>query len=128
MPHHECCLSVLHSCRNAPAKRAIGAGFALSTTGMLGIMRWAYGTWMPGIQQILLSRVGVWYIIITGTAGVAITYWMDNPDNQKINTSVRVALQLLALGVVYFSIVDDKLAIVVVVAAMTLGYLMAIFR
>lgn len=95
---------------------------------MLGIMRWAYGTWMPGIQQILLSRVGVWYIIITGTAGVAITYWMDNPDNQKINTSVRVALQLLALGVVYFSIVDDKVAIAVVIIAMTLRYTMAIIK
>lgn len=115
-------------CRNAPLKRAIGAGFAISATGMLGLVRWAFGTWAPGFQQLMLSRVGVWYAIITGTAGVAITYWLDQPDNYKVNTSIRVALQILALGVVYGRIADERLALGAVAVLMTFGWLRAICR
>jgi hypothetical protein len=115
-------------CRNAPLKRAIGAGFAISATGMLGLVRWAFGTWAPGIQQLMLSRVGVWYIIITATAGVAITYWLDQPDNYKVNTSIRVALQILALGVIYGRVADERLALGAVAILMTFGWLRAICR
>lgn len=95
---------------------------------MLGIVRWAFGTWAPGLREVVFSRVGVWYALITGAAGVAITYWLDNPDNCKVNTSIRVALQGLALGAVYWSIADETLALAAVATIMTFGWLAAILR
>jgi hypothetical protein len=115
-------------CRNAPAKRAVTAGFFVSASGMVGIVRWAFGTWAPGVRAVIYSRVGVWYALITGAAGVAVTYWLDNPDNYKINTSIRVALQGMALGAVYWSIADETLALAAVATIMTFGWLSAFLR
>lgn len=114
--------------RNAPAKRAVTAGFLISASGMVGIVRWAFGTWAPGVRAVIYSRVGVWYALITGAAGVAVTYWLDNPDNYKINTSIRVALQGMALGAVYWSIADETLAVAAVATIMTFGWLSAFLR
>lgn len=95
---------------------------------MLGLVRWAYGTWMPGVQQLLFSRVGAWYLLITGAAGVALTYWLDDPNNQKVNTSIRVGLQGLALLVVYANIADERVGLAAVMVMMTSGWLWAILR
>jgi len=114
--------------RNTPAKRAIGAGFALSASGMLALIRWVYGTWAPGIQQVLFSRVGAWYILLTGAAGVAVTYWLDDPANEKINTSIRVGLKGIAIALLYASIADEYVAVGAILLLLTHGWLLAGLR
>lgn len=120
------CCAVL--CRNTPAKRAIGVGCAISASGMWGIVRWAFGTWAPGVQQVVFSRVGLWYVIITGTAGVAVAFWMDDPANHKINTTIRVALQILALGTLYCAVADEYAALAALALLVCYGWLWAILR
>lgn len=94
----------------------------------MALARWMYGTWAPGLQQVLFSRAGIWYVILTSTAGVALTYWLDDPNNEKINTSIRVGLQGLSLSVVYACIADEYVAIGAVLLLMTHRWLLAIFR
>jgi hypothetical protein len=118
----------MHARRNTPAKRAIGAGFALSASGMLAVVRWLFGTWAPGLHELVFSRFGAWYVLITGAAGVGLTYWLDDPNNYKINTSIRVALQGAALVVVYASISDEYCAIAAVVLLMTSGWSWAVLK
>ena len=114
--------------RHAPAKKAIGAGFAVSTAGMVALTRWAVSTWGPGVQQVVLSRVGVWYVILTGAAGVAVTYWLDDPANEKVNTTIRVGLQGLSMAVVYACVADERAAVAAVLLLMVHNYLLAILR
>lgn len=120
------CCAVL--CRSTPAKRYIGVGWAVSAGGMWSIVRWAFGTWAPGIQQVIFSPVGVWYVIITGTAGVAVTYWLDDPHSRKINTTIRVSLQIVALGALYFAVADDYVALALMGLLVCFGWLWAICR
>lgn len=120
------CCAVL--CRSTPAKRYIGVGWAVSAGGMWSIVRWAFGTWAPGIQQVIFSPVGVWYVIITGTAGVAVTYWLDDPNSRKINTTIRVSLQIVALAALYFAVADDYVALALMGLLVCFGWLWAICR
>lgn len=95
---------------------------------MLAVVRWLFGTWAPGLHELVFSRFGAWYVLITGAAGVGLTYWLDDPNNYKINTSIRVALQGAALVVVYASISDEYCAIAAVVLLMTSGWSWAVLK
>lgn len=55
---------------------------------------------------------------MTGAAGVAITFLLDNLASRKTNTLMRLTLQSLALGTVYWSLADQTLALAAVAAVM----------
>jgi hypothetical protein len=103
------------SCRNAPAKKYLAGGLALSAGATWAFLRWCIShARFLSIREVLLSPVAVWYIIITGTAGVAVTYWIDHPDHYKLHNTIRTGLQLVALVFVYNSFPDQGLAIAAV--------------
>lgn len=127
-PDHVCVAAVALMCRNAPAKKYLAGGFALSAGAAWAFVKWCVSASIPGFFEILFSPAGVWYVIITGAAGVGVTYWIDNPAHYKLHNTIWRALQLVALGFVYSSIADQGLAIAVVLALICYDWLYGLFR
>jgi hypothetical protein len=115
-------------CRTAPAKKYLAGSFVLSAGATWAFLKWCFSNSIPSMFQMLLTPVGVWYIIITATAGVGVTYWIDNPDHYKLHNTIRAGLQLAALFLVYTSIADPVLAIAAVLALICYGWLYGFFR
>lgn len=96
--------------RSMPYKRAVMGFFTVSSTTMLAAVRWLYGTWLPDVHSLLLSRPFVGYVIATGLLGLAVTYWMDDTSNEKLNNTIRWTLRGLGLVLVYFGVADEPVA------------------
>ena len=73
----------------------------VSASSVLGLLRYIYGTWAPSALEVVTSKPFLMYMIITGLLGLGVTYWMDDLGNVKLNTTIRVTLQLLGLLGVY---------------------------
>jgi len=110
-------------CRKSPAGAGVSVVFALSATAMMGIGCLVCITWSPGIQQVLFSRVGAWYILLTGAAGVAVTCWLDDPAHASaaVCGSLRLGLQGTGVALLIANIADSGIscgiAVVLLVAA-----------
>jgi hypothetical protein len=111
-----------------PYKRSLVAFFTLSSTSMMAAVRWLYGTWLPDMHSLLLSRPFLIYIIVTGLLGLAVTYWLDDTSNVKLNTTIRVTLRLVGLLLVYLGIADERVALGVVGFMVASGVLAAVGR
>jgi hypothetical protein len=108
-----------HARRSVPYKRALSGALLVSTSSLLALVRWAYGVWWPGVQPLLHSPLVLWYFGVMGLAGAAVTYWFDDPANVKLMTSIRAALQLAGLGVVYASLADSAAGVAAVLLLAT---------
>lgn len=50
-----------------------------------------------------MSQWVLGYLVVTGLLGLALTYYYDDVNNHKLQTILRVALQLAGLGLVAVS-------------------------
>ncbi|PSC75010.1 Nuclear envelope integral membrane 1 isoform A [Micractinium conductrix] len=89
--------------RRVPHKGKLFAGTALFGSSFLASMRWLFGTWLPSAHQLLRHPVTLAYLAMSGLSGLALTYYYNNTGNRKVNTMLRVALQLVGLTSVYLS-------------------------
>ncbi|KAL4427710.1 hypothetical protein ABPG75_001799 [Micractinium tetrahymenae] len=89
--------------RKVPHKGKVFAGTAVFGSSFLAAVRWMFGVWLPSAQQVLMHPVTLGYLALSGLAGLGTTYYYNNPENRKLNTMLRVALQLVGLASVYFS-------------------------
>lgn len=104
--------SCLHcSCRSMPYKRSLAALITVSSTSLLAMVRWLYGTWLPDAHTLITSRPFLCYLGISALLGWGVTYWFDDTSNVKLNTSIRVVLQIAGLSMVYNSVSDEYVAI-----------------
>eukprot|EP00775_Hariotina_reticulata_P013636 gene13635-13759_t len=97
--------------KNIPYRRSLAAFFAVSTSSLFAVMRWVYGTWLPNMHSVIYSKPFLIYLLVSGLVGLALTYWMDDTSNVKINTTIKVGLNLLGLLLVYFGISDERCAV-----------------
>ncbi|KAF6266577.1 hypothetical protein COO60DRAFT_4338 [Scenedesmus sp. NREL 46B-D3] len=114
--------------RSMPYKRSMVAFFTLSSTSMMAAVRWLYGTWLPDMHSLVLSRPFLLYILIMGLLGLAVTYWMDDTSNVKLNTTIRVTLRLVGLLLVYLGLSDEYAALGVMLLMVASGVLAAVGR
>ncbi|KAL4444614.1 hypothetical protein ABPG77_002431 [Micractinium sp. CCAP 211/92] len=89
--------------RTVPHKGKVFAGAAVFGSSFLAAVRWMFGVWLPSAHQVMTHPVTLAYLALSGLAGLATTYYYNNPENRKLNTMLRVALQLVGLTSVYFS-------------------------
>ena len=99
-----------------PYKRSLGAFYILTGSPVAAAQRWLYGTWRPSLGVLLQSTPFLVYLAVTWLLGLAITYWLDDINNIKLNTTIRVTLQLAGLTMLYFGIADGRVSVCVVVA------------
>lgn len=104
------------------------AFFTVSASSLLAVVRWLYGTWLPDAHSLLTSRPFVIYLVVSGLLGLAVTYWVDDTTNVKLNTTIRVTLQLVGLLMVYLGISDERVAIAAIVLLVFSGVLLAVGR
>lgn len=86
----------------------------VSTTTVWGVVRWVYGTWLPSLSTIVNSPPFYIYLAVTCALGMAVTYWVDDLSNVKLNNTVRVTLQGIGLLLVYNSTTMTEANIVLV--------------
>ena len=53
------------------------------------------------LRQVLRHPLTLAYLALSGLAGLGLTYYYNESHNRKVNTMLRVALQLLGLAAVY---------------------------
>ncbi|KAI7842677.1 hypothetical protein COHA_003608 [Chlorella ohadii] len=94
---------LLYLYRRVPHKGKLLAGTAVFGSSFLATMRWLFGVWLPSAHQVLHHPLTLSYLGLSGLTGLALTYYYNNTENRKINTMLRVALQLVGLGAVYLS-------------------------
>lgn len=89
--------------RVVPDKRKVAAGFMVFGSGVMTFGRWMFGTWIPSTAQLMHSKLVWGYLALSALAGLGVTYYFDNPANAKLNTILRVAMQLMGLAAVALS-------------------------
>ncbi|GBF93748.1 hypothetical protein Rsub_06080 [Raphidocelis subcapitata] len=100
--------------RSMPHKRKLVAALAVSASSVVGAMRWAYGTWAPDLAAIATSRAAITYFLVTGLLGLGITYWLDDQENVKLNTTVSAVLHLSGLLLVYLGTTSEPASLALV--------------
>lgn len=89
----------------------MAAIFTVSSTSLLAIVRWLYGTWLPDAHTLIFSRPFAIYMAVTAVVGWGVTYWLDDVHNMKLNNTIRVTLQMAGLFMVYLGISDERVAV-----------------
>ena len=83
--------------RSLPHKRSLVLGSALFGSTVAATMRFIFGTWVPSLSQIIHNPLVLGYTGISALMGLALTYYYDDPSNRKLNTTLKVALQVLGM-------------------------------
>jgi hypothetical protein len=81
-----------------PHKGKLLAGTAVFGSSFLAAVRWLFGVWLPSAHQVLRHPATLSYLALSGLAGLALTYYYNAEGNRKVNTMLRVALQLVGLA------------------------------
>ncbi len=82
------------SFRNVPNKKGLILSVSLFGSTALALARFALGSFFPSLQQLLYNKLVLAYIGVSGAVGLAITYYYNNPENDKFNTMLKVGLQV----------------------------------
>jgi hypothetical protein len=107
----------------------------LGAGGMWALLHWLYGTWsLSIIRDILISKLGQYWMrhykasqsICFTLLGIIRT--LDGWHAIKLNNGVDVCLRVIALGLLYSTILDERVAAGAVVLLMTNGWLLAVAR
>jgi hypothetical protein len=93
--------------RSVPHKRKLLTAAAVSASSVAAAVRWAYGTWAPDLGAILTSRAALTYFLVTGLLGLAVTYWLDDTSNVKLNNTVSGVLHLSGLLLVFLGTTSE---------------------
>ena len=104
--------------RSFPHKKSFLVGSALFGSTVAAAMRFAFGTWLPSLQQIFNNPLVIGYTTLSALMGMALTYYYNDTSNVKINTLLRVALQLTGLGLLAASASSWEGSAAAVVAAL----------
>ena len=84
--------------RNVPHHRSIILStLALGSTAV-AVIHYIFGTWLPSLEQLARNPLVIAITILSGLTGMGITYYYNDTTNMKINTMLRVALQLVGLA------------------------------
>ncbi|KAG2442544.1 hypothetical protein HXX76_002630 [Chlamydomonas incerta] len=87
--------------RQVPGRRSLVTTAMLLGSTSWGLLRWSTGYWVPSLYTLAHNRVVLGVAGSFGLLGAALTYLYGNVDNPKINTLVKLGLQLLGLGLLW---------------------------
>lgn len=89
--------------RLLPDRRKVAGVFLLFGGGVMSFAHWLFGSWLPSTDQLMHSKV-VWaYLGLSSLLGLTLTYYYDNTENVRLNTIIKVALQVTGLAAVAWS-------------------------
>jgi hypothetical protein len=109
--------------KSMPHKKKLLAIFAMLGSSAAATARWVFGTWLPSTAQILQNPLTLGYFFFSGLAGLAFTYYFNDVANHKINTILRVGLQLVGLALVGLSAPSYETSTALLAALLSLrGY------
>lgn len=109
--------------KSMPHKKKLLAIFAMLGSSAAATARWVFGTWLPSTAQILQNPLTMSYFFFSGLAGLAFTYYFNDVANHKINTILRVGLQLVGLALVCLSAPSYEISTAFLAALLSLrGY------
>ncbi|KFM26741.1 hypothetical protein F751_2718 [Auxenochlorella protothecoides] len=86
--------------RAFPHKKRLFAAATLLGSTFLGAMRYLLGTWVPSLRSLATNPLVLAYLALSAVAGLVVTYWFNDTSSVKVNTILRVALQVAGLGAV----------------------------
>ncbi|KAK9855139.1 hypothetical protein WJX84_006268 [Apatococcus fuscideae] len=89
--------------RHLPSKKSVVVAFGIFGSSFAAVMQSLFGRWIPSYHQLIYSPWVLGYLVVTGLLGLALTYYYDDAGNHKLQTILRVALQLVGLGLVAIS-------------------------
>lgn len=86
--------------RSLPYKRSVVVASFLFGSSVAAGIRYIFGVWIPSLGQLVRNPLFLAYFGISWLLGLALTYYYDDTSNYKVNTLLRVALQLTGLAMV----------------------------
>jgi len=84
--------------RSLPQRRSFVLGSVFFGSTVAAAIRYIFGTWLPSFHQLIRNPIVLGYSVLSALMGLAMTYYFNDTSNRKINTMLRVALQLSGLG------------------------------
>ncbi|EFJ52140.1 hypothetical protein VOLCADRAFT_86990 [Volvox carteri f. nagariensis] len=87
--------------RQMPGRRSMAATAMLLGSSSWGILRWLTGYWLPSGYALLHNRLLLAYLVVMGLLGAAVTYMYGGVENTRLNTVLRVGLQLFGFLLIY---------------------------
>lgn len=106
--------------RSLPHKGKLFAAVTLFGSSVMATARWILGTWVPSLRLVLTNPITLGYMVISGLAGLALTYYFNDTSSHKFNTILKVALQLLGLGLIALSVPSTETGIGAIVALLSM--------
>ncbi len=90
-----------HTHRQLPGRRSLATTSMLLGSSSWAVVRWLTGSWLPSLYTFIHNRWLLAYVTVMGLLGAALTYLYGGVENTKLNTLMRVGLQLLGLLLLY---------------------------
>ncbi|KXZ56747.1 hypothetical protein GPECTOR_1g673 [Gonium pectorale] len=87
--------------RQMPGRRSMATSAMLLGSSSWALLRWLTGHWLPSAYSLLHNRWLLGYLAVSGLVGSAMTYLYGGVEHPKINTLMRVGLQLLGVLLMY---------------------------
>ncbi|GFR41043.1 hypothetical protein Agub_g1476 [Astrephomene gubernaculifera] len=87
--------------RQMPGRRSMSIAATLMGSSSWAVVRWLTGHWLPSTYALLHNRWLLGYLAMSSLFGAAVTYLYGGVENAKLNTLMRVGLQLLGLLLMY---------------------------
>lgn len=84
--------------RNMPQRRSLVVGTLMFGSTFVAVMHYIFGTWLPSLAQLARNPLVIGATTLSGLVGMGVTYYYNDTTNVKINTMLRVALQLVGLA------------------------------
>ncbi|KAG2499846.1 hypothetical protein HYH03_002137 [Edaphochlamys debaryana] len=109
--------------RQMPGRRSLAATAAIMGSSSWALLRWLTGHWLPSAYALLHNRALLAYLGLAGLVGAALTYLYGGTENPKLNTVVRVGLQLLGLVLLYGGTWTQPAVFMALVAAAGVAWL-----
>ena len=89
--------------RSVPYKRSVAVVSFVFASSIAAALRFVFGVWIPSLGQLARNPLFLGYFVISWLVGLALTYYYNDPSDYKMNTLLKVALQLSGLGMVTVS-------------------------
>jgi len=83
--------------RSLPQRRSFVVGSLFFGSTIAAAIRYIFGTWIPSFHQLIRNPIVLGYTALSAMMGLAMTYYFNDTSNRKINTMLRVGLQVSGL-------------------------------
>ncbi|PNH12374.1 Ferredoxin-A [Tetrabaena socialis] len=87
--------------RQVPGRRSMATTAMVLGSSSWALLRWLTGYWLPSLYALLHNRWLLAYLATSGLLGAALTYLYGGVENTKLNTLMRIGLQLLGVLLFY---------------------------